>query len=250
MRDRRGKYGLDEPWAVGGLVLGAVLLFALAGISFVNDIPAVAVAFLFGALYTLASAASHLYTTRRGKFAVWDEALRELTGEEKVLDLGSGRGAVLLLAAKRLSHGTTTSHGTATGHGTAMGLDLWRPKGRASEAATRANADAEGVSDLVELTRGDMRELPFEDESYDVVVAGPAVHHISDAEGRAGAIREAHRVLRPGGLLLIADHEHVPAYETVLRGLGVVDVQRRDLGWRYWHGGPWAKTWMLRARKP
>ncbi len=238
VRDRHGKYGLDEPWALGGLVLGAALLFALAGISFGHDIPAVAIAFLLGALYTLASAVSLLYSTRRGKFAVWDEALRELTGEEKVLDLGSGRGAVLLLAARRL------------GHGAATGLDLWRPKRRSGEAVTRANAEAEGVSDLVELTTGDMRKLPFDDESYDVVLSDLAVHHISDAEGRAGAIREAHRVLRPGGLLLIADREHVPAYETVLRGLGVVDVHRRDLGWRYWHGGPWARTWMLRARKP
>jgi SAM-dependent methyltransferase len=236
VRDRRGKYGLDEPWALGGLVLGAVLLLALAVISFDNDILAVAIAFLIGALYTLASAASQLYTTRRGKFAVWGEALRELTGEEKVLDLGCGRGAVLLLAAKRLDHGTAT------------GLDLWRR--RSSEAVTQANAEAEGVADLVELTTGDMRELPFDDESYDVVVSSLAVHHISKADGRAAAIREAHRVLRPGGLLLIADHEHVPAYETVLRGLGVVDVHRRDLGWRYWHGGPWARTWMLRARKP
>ncbi|WP_336212431.1 class I SAM-dependent methyltransferase [Nonomuraea sp. LPB2021202275-12-8] len=221
-------------------MLGAVLLFALTAASLANDILAAAIAFLVGGLYTLASASSYLYTTRRGKFAVWAEELPELTGEEKLLDLGCGRGAVLLLAARRLDRGSAT------------GVDLWRSKGRSGngQAATRANAEAEGVSERVELVTGDMRELPFDDASYDVVVSALAVHDIADPEGRERAIREAHRVLRPGGLLLIADFHHIPAYEDTLRALGVVDVHRRDLGWRYWYGGPWFRTWMLRARKP
>jgi arsenite methyltransferase len=53
------------------------------------------------------SAASFLFTTRPGKFAVWSELLDglRLRGDERLLDVGCGRGAVLLLAAKRLTSG-------------------------------------------------------------------------------------------------------------------------------------------------
>ncbi|MER6944536.1 class I SAM-dependent methyltransferase [Nonomuraea sp. NPDC000554] len=240
MSDRHGSYGFDAPWALGGLVLGALGLLALAAVSFAFDVPAAGIAFLIGALYTLASAASYVYTTRGGKFAVWKEELGRLRGDERLLDLGCGRGAVLMLAARRLSDGEAT------------GLDLWSTKDQSgnAETVTRANAEREGVSERVELVTGDMRELPFVDGAYDAIVSSLAVHNIPTTEGRDKAIREAHRVLRPGGLMLIADFQHTPEYEATLRDLGVVDVRRRDLGWRFWYGGPWFRTWMLEVRKP
>ncbi|WP_113699031.1 class I SAM-dependent methyltransferase [Nonomuraea lactucae] len=238
MSVRRGNYGFDAPWALAGLVLGGLALLCLAAVSFVSGVPTAGVVFLLGGLYTLASAASHLYTARRGKFAVWGRELDRLKGDEWLLDLGCGRGAVLLPAAERLPEGR------------AVGIDLWRVGGRPrnhGERLTRANAEAEGVT--VGLVAGDMRDLPFGDATFDVVVSGLAPRGLLDGEGRA--LREAYRVLRPGGLLLIADQQrHGPAHEAALRGLGVVDVRRRDLGWRYWYGGPWAATWMVEARKP
>ncbi|MEV0199512.1 class I SAM-dependent methyltransferase [Nonomuraea sp. NPDC050691] len=235
---RRGRYGFDAPMALLGLVAGAVVVLVLSATSFMQDVPAAGVAFLLGGVYTSASAASYLYTTRRGKFAVWAEELDRLKGDERLLDLGCGRGAVLLLAAERLPEGR------------AAGVDLWRSRDQSGndESVTRANAEAEGVT--VDLVTGDMRELAFEDASFDVVVSSLAVHNIPDAGGRARAVREAHRVLRPGGLLLLADFQHTSAYEETLRELGVVEIRRRDLGWRFWYGGPWFRTWMLEARKP
>lgn len=237
---RHGSYGFDAPWALTGLLFGAIGLIALSAISFNLGILAAGAAFLFGGLYTLASAASYLYTTRRGKFVVWAEELQRLEGDERLLDLGCGRGAVLLMAAQRL------------GKGRATGVDLWRAQDQSGngQSVTRANAEAEGVSDRVELVTGDMRDLPFGDDAFDVVVSSLAIHNIPDAEKRAQAIREAHRVLRPGGLMLIADFRHTPAYEATLRELGVVDVRRRDAGWRFWYGGPWSGTAVVEARKP
>ncbi|QYC45931.1 Demethylrebeccamycin-D-glucose O-methyltransferase [Nonomuraea coxensis DSM 45129] len=237
---RHGSYGFDAPWALTGLLLGAIVLVALAAVSYALDILLAGLAFLLGGLYTLASAASYLYTTRHGKFAVWAEELRRLKGDERLLDLGCGRGAVLLMAAQRLPRGRAT------------GVDLWRSADQSgnAEARTRANAEAEGVSDRVELVTGDLRDLPFGDAAFDVVVSSQAVHNIPGAEGRARAVREAYRVLRPGGLLLLADFQHTAAYEETLRELGVVDVRRRDAGWRFWYGGPWFGTGLVEARKP
>ncbi|MET8864494.1 class I SAM-dependent methyltransferase [Nonomuraea sp. NPDC004580] len=241
MRKRHGHYGFDAPWPLVGLITGAIALLALAALSFVLDILAAGVAFAFGGLYTLASAFSYLYTTRRGKFAVWDEELRRLRGDERVLDLGCGRGAVLLAAAARLADG-----------GRATGIDLWRSKDQTgnTEAAAKANAEAEGVAERVDLVTGDLRDLPFGADAFDVVLSSLALHDIPSADGRAQAVREAYRVLRPGGLMLLADFQHAPDHEQTLRDLGVIDVRRRDAGRRFWYGGPWFATTIIEARKP
>lgn len=242
MSDRSGRYGFDAPAALVGLVAGAAVLLALMVVSFVVGVVAAAVAFLIGALYSLVSAASYVYTTRRGKFAVWRAELDRLAlrGDEQLLDLGCGRGAVFMMAAKRLPKGRAT------------GLDLWRRRDQSGNTAkaVRANARAEEVEDRIELVTGDMRALPFGDGAFDVAVSSLAIHNISSEQGREEAVTEALRVLAPGGRMLIADFQHTRAYETTLHKLGVTDLWRRDLGWRFWYGGPWFATWMLEARKP
>src|SRR5947209_8278271 len=145
---RRGDYGFDEP----------VWLILLAAIGLAWTVVAAALALLAGtwlavvaaalAACALLSAASYLYTTRAGKFVVWARLLSDLglRGDERLLDMGCGRGAVLLMAAKLVPRGR------------AVGVDLWRTaeqSGNAS-AVTEANASREGVADRVELHTGDM----------------------------------------------------------------------------------------------
>src|SRR6185312_10039324 len=153
------------------------------------------VGFVYAAFFLL-SAASYLYSTRAGKFRVWAEILTELhlRGDESALDLGCGRGAVLLMAAQLLPQGKIT------------GVDIWQMRDQSgnNQAATEANAHAEGVADRVELRTADMRELPFPDASFDLIVSSLAIHNIPDAAGRVQAIAEAARVLEPGGRLRIA----------------------------------------------
>jgi SAM-dependent methyltransferase len=153
---RRGEYGIDAPYVPLMLATGGL---GLAGFALVVG----SLAALSGGIGMLLGAASYLYTTRSGKFAVWEGILDELQlrGDERILDIGCGRGAVLLLAAKRLSRGQ------------AVGVDLWSTtdqSGNRSEATLR-NAELEGVAARVELQTADMRELPFEDASFDVVVS-------------------------------------------------------------------------------
>ena len=157
-----------------------------------------------------------------------------------MLDLGCGRGAVLLMVAKLLPHGR------------AVGIDLWKTSDQSGNAieVTRRNAELEGVASRVDLHTGDMRALPFEDESCDIVLSSLAIHNISDAAGRASAIDDAVRVVRRGGRILIVDINATREYETRLRECGMAEVERRSLGPRMWFGGPWVAAALVRARKP
>lgn len=66
-----------------------------------------------------------------------------------------------------------------------------------------------------------MRKLPFADASFDPAVSSVAIHNISAAEGRAAALEEAVRVLRPGGRIAIADIRFAREYASRLRKLGL-----------------------------
>jgi ubiquinone/menaquinone biosynthesis C-methylase UbiE len=195
-----------------------------------------------GALIEGFRAGTYLYATLRGKFVVWAREVDalDLTGTEQVLDLGCGRGAVLLTVARQLTTGQ------------AIGIDAWRAKDQSgnTEAAMQHNAEAEDLADRVDLVTGDMCALPFDDASFDLVVSSLALHNIPDAHDRDSAVVEALRVLRPGGRLLLADAMHTDAYAATLRGSGAQDVAVRSLGWRVWYGGPWFGLSMVTARKP
>jgi ubiquinone/menaquinone biosynthesis C-methylase UbiE len=195
-----------------------------------------------GAAAVLGCAACGLYTSRRGKFVVWAELVDQLQlqGDEQVLDLGCGRGAVLLLAAQHLTTGR------------AVGVDLWKRTDQSGNApeATQRNAAAEGVADRVELHTADLTALPFDDNRFDVVLSNLAIHNIKSRDGREKAIEEAVRVLRPGGRLLIADIWATGLYRAYLATLGMTDITRRRLGWRMWWSGPWLPTKLVSGMKP
>jgi len=239
---RRGEYGIDAPYVPLWMGAGVVAAIAVFFIGSALSIPAVAVPALNIGLALAASVADYLYTSRVGKFAVWRELLLslDLRGDERVLDLGCGRGAVLLMVAKLLPRGR------------AVGIDLWKSSDQSGNAleVTRRNAELEGVADRVDLRTGDMRALPFEDESFDVVLSSLAIHNIPHAAGRAKAIDEAVRVLRRGGRILIADINATREYEGQLRERDMSEVEQRSLGLRMWFGGPWVAASLVRARKP
>ncbi|GAC1362034.1 MAG: class I SAM-dependent methyltransferase [Ktedonobacteraceae bacterium] len=243
LSQRRGDYGFDAPYVpIIFTIIG--LVSVLLGLLFVAlfQSPGAGWFFVIYGLFMLLCAASYVYSTRRGKFEVWAQLLTALglRGDEQVLDLGCGRGAVLLMVAGLLPQGK------------AYGVDLWRSQDQSGNAleVTQQNAELEGVAERIELHTADMQQLPFADGSFDVVLSSLAIHNIPDASGRAQAISEAVRVLKPGGRLLIADFRSTQPYVKQLQDLDMSHVNHHMLDWRFWFGGPWAATKLLTASKP
>jgi arsenite methyltransferase len=220
----KADYGLDAPslvrnFAIGGAgLVVAGLVFAVAGVAALAG-----PLWLAGAMF-LATSAAMLHSSRRGKLIERDRLLDGLglRGDEQVLDVGCGRGLLLIGAAKRLESGR------------AVGVDIWSQVDQSDNrrSATLANAEAEGVGDRVEVVDGDMRELPFADASFDAVVSSLAIHNVHEAEGRERACFEIARVLRPGGRVAILDLSATGAYMVAFEDAGLVDLARSKRSFR------------------
>lgn len=106
----------------------------------------------------------------------------------------------------------------------------------------------EGVRDGVDLVDADARDLPFPPASFDVVVSNLTIHNIPGTGGRGQALREAVRVLRPGGRLRIVDDGADQYAAAVLRDAGCTVTTRR-LDWRTWYGIPGHHLTLVAAGK-
>jgi len=248
IREHKGDYGIDGSFhtvsargqAIGVVATSAALAVS-AAISLARGKWLTSAVTGTSAAGIAASTALYTYATKAGKFEVWNRILDDLRlqGDETVLDMGCGRGAVLLATAKRLPRGH------------AIGVDLWQAdQTNNSPSATLANAELENVGDRVELHTADMTALPLDDNSVDVIVSSLAIHNIPSHEGRRQALGEAMRVLRPGGRLAIADLWETRQHTAHLRERGWNNVQRTSIGWRMWYGGPWVSTRLVTATKP
>jgi len=131
-------------------------------------------------------------------------ALAKLNAGETVLDLGSGGGIDVLLSAKRV--GPT---------GKAYGLDM------TDEMLALANENKRKAGvDNVEFLKGEIEHIPLPDNSVDVIISNCVINLSGDKDA---VLREAFRVLKPGGRFAVSD--------VVTRGEMLPEIRKNVLLW-------------------
>ena len=208
----KARYGFYFPWvyigswvAISAIGLLLVLLGALLYMPVLTTFGYLSAA--YAALSTIAAVLAR-YVIPGSPVTVARRVIASLTltGSEKVLDIGSGRGLFAIQAAKYLTTGRV------------VGIDVWEPDQVAhltfhhalsqptgnTMAHARLNAAAEGVAEKVQLLNMDANHLQFGPDTFDIVVCGYVLGHLG--HHASAVVRDIHRVLKPHGQLVIIDN--------------------------------------------
>ncbi len=149
--------------------------------------------------------------------------LAELTGSEKVLDLGTGRG---LLAIGFARNGCQS-----------YGIDIWSGLDLWDNSLKKAQTNAEMENVEVRFLTGDAGDIPLKDENFDLVVSSSMIHNIHRTSKMRKALTEIRRVLKKDGKVILADNNPFfgpgwlkKRWENELRTVGLEKIQFSRFG--------------------
>lgn len=206
---KKADYGIDAPGVIRNLfifsVVGFVVGFCFPHIKIGGTNVEISGLVWMGVSCGVMGLLMLLYSTY-GKLSHRDRMLNMIdwTGNEMVLDIGTGRGLLMIGAAKRLTTGKST------------GIDIWNTEDLTKNRIenTLNNAALEGVAYRVEVKNENAVAMNFADNTFDVVVSNLCLHNIYNVEDRKKACNEISRVLKIGGTAIISDFRHMREYKS------------------------------------
>jgi arsenite methyltransferase len=210
-------YGIDAPGVIRNLAIcGAALVIVRAFTATISIGPLKIINFQWTGYSCLATAGLMLLYSKVGKMRHRDRMIGKaaLKGNEQVLDVGTGRGLLLIAAAKKLSK-------DKGGH--AVGIDIWKASDLSENLRerTQQNLEIEGVVDRCELIDAPAEKMLFSEGSFDVIVSNMCLHNIPKADERRAACLEIVRVLKPGGIAVISDYKNTKTYARIFKDAGL-----------------------------
>jgi ubiquinone/menaquinone biosynthesis C-methylase UbiE len=114
-------------------------------------------------------------------------------GKGNILDVGCGSGALSIKMAKKFSDAKIT------------GIDYWGKGWDYKQQQCQQNSSLEGVSGKITFLKASASKLPFENESFDVVVSNFVFHEVKDVENKIDVIKEALRTVKKCGIFVFHD---------------------------------------------
>lgn len=215
---KRPDYGIDAPGVIRNLFIAGVCglgvaLFAPAVIHLGGVAVGLRPIGWSAGISCMASGLLMLLYAKWGKLLHRDRMLRlhVWRGDEQVLDVGTGRGLLLIGAAKKLETGRAT------------GIDVWNKEDLSGNAPqrTQENLAMEGVAERCSLLSEAAQAMSFADGSFHVVLSNLCLHNIYDKPTRVQACREIARVLKPGGVAILSDYKLTGEYAATFRKEGL-----------------------------
>ena len=146
-------------------------------------------------------------------------------GQGEALDIGCGNGPLTVALAGRFPRAVVT------------GVDFWGESWEYSQSVCETNAACEGVAERVSFVKASAAALPFVDGGFAAVVSNLCFHEVRDARDKREVLREALRVLEPGGAFAFQDlfrskgaYGEIDDLLAAVRSWGVGQVEFLDTG--------------------
>lgn len=209
-------YGIDAPKVITKLIVIGVLII-LVSIIFpiikIGELIILTSGFIWAGISLVLVGILMILYSKFGKFRHRNRILNmiEWNGNEKVLDVGTGLGLLMIGAAKKLTSGKS------------IGIDIFDPKDltKNSIEQTKENAELENVVAKVEILKMDILKTNFPDDYFDVIVSNLCLHNIKKSGDRKAACAEIHRIIKPQGKVIISDFIKIREYTKAFRSFGM-----------------------------
>lgn len=198
MIKRLFRYGIDAPvFSIGYFTSGIVITI----LSFIGLLPH----WTAGGLMCVFFGICMLFSSLFGKSITLDKILNTFIPknvELNALDIGTGRGLVL----SKIAHIKNVKKAT--------GIDLWINTDQSNNNLrnTTKNMEYEGIINNVTIDTGDMRNLPYKDNSFNLITASFSIHNVGKNDIKK-VCQEIYRVAENGAVIIILDIKYISAYK-------------------------------------